>query len=992
MASLIHNNVQKNSSHAPATFNSIASDDFIQSPKDADSNMRAKKKMKHSKLSDFMSSHSITKDSNLSMTNTRIGDKTSNIYGGNYHISDDDYPTFLKLYASEIIQNNQDEYFTEKQLPANGPILVDIDLRYDYSVCDRFHSDEHIEDLKDIYLEELKQMYQFDENTKFPIFIMQKDAVNRVKEKNITKDGIHMIIGIQCDRASQIILRKRVMSKVKDAWGDFPITNDWEDVFDKGITEGHTNWQLFGSKKPHHSEYKITHIYNITYDPCDGEPVTILEPVEKFDIVKNVEKLSARYSKHPSFFYTSDFIKTREQSNVTSGVRSSSPVRQRRPGQEIADMNAYLLKIKTQAELEDAVNDFLDGLLPQEYDIREAYEYTMILPPSYYEVGSYTKWIQVGFALRNINNNLFIAWLSFSAQASNFTFSSTIQMYELWRTFDLKNPNGLTKRSIIHWAKQDAYDRYKDVYNKSIDFYIDQTLKSISLDNFANDKNSRGCGDFDIATVLYQLFKDEYVCASVKGNLWYHLKTHRWVENDSGTTLRKAVSTILRDKYWARAQNMMQQASNLNPPDEDRAKKLQDHANKILDICARLSRTNDKKNIMTEAKELFYDPEIKFFEMLDENPFLLCFKNGVIDFKTKEFRRGRPEDYLSKCTNIDYIKIDPIKHKKIIDEIEDFFHKIFPDQELYDYMWQHLASTLIGTNQNQKFNMYIGEGQNGKSKLVDLMKLALGDYAGIVPLSLITGDRVKVGGLSPEIIKLKGQRYSVMQEPTKGDKVNEGKMKELTGGDMIQARAPFMISAVEFKPQFTLALCSNTMMEIKDTSHGTWRRIRIVEFKSLFCEKPYSDPEKQEIIHQFVVDETIDQKFNDWKEVFMSMLIDIAFTTNGKVNDCPMVLAASNEYRNSQDYFADFIRDVMVTDPNGRVSKTEVVQEFKSWYEANCGRNVPNIKDLRAYMDKRFGKYEVKKAWMGITINYRRNTASDSDDDGNIPNIDVNEL
>ena len=38
----------------------------------------------------------------------------------------------------------------------------------------------------------------------------------------------------------------------------------------------------------------------------------------------------------------------------------------------------------------------------------------------------------------------------------------------------------------------------------------------------------------------------------------------------------------------------------------------------------------------------------------------------------------------------------------------------------HEYMWDHLASTLIGTNENQTFNMYTGVGRNGKSKLVEL--------------------------------------------------------------------------------------------------------------------------------------------------------------------------------------------------------------------------------------------------------------------------------
>ena len=43
---------------------------------------------------------------------------------------------------------------------------------------------------------------------------------------------------------------------------------------------------------------------------------------------------------------------------------------------------------------------------------------------------------------------------------------------------------------------------------------------------------------------------------------------------------------------------------------------------------------------------MFYDPDVKFMDLLDSNPYLMCFNNGVIDFKTKEFRPGRADDYL----------------------------------------------------------------------------------------------------------------------------------------------------------------------------------------------------------------------------------------------------------------------------------------------------------------------------------------------------------
>ena len=74
--------------------------------------------------------------------------------------------------------------------------------------------------------------------------------------------------------------------------------------------------------------------------------------------------------------------------------------------------------------------------------------------------------------------------------------------------------------------------------------------------------------------------------------------------------------------------------------------------------------------------------------------------------------------------------------------------KLFPKQELCEYMGPSL-STLIGGNINQTFNIYNGNGSNGKSLLVKLMEKSLGDgtkggYKGSVPNSLITQNVIQL--------------------------------------------------------------------------------------------------------------------------------------------------------------------------------------------------------------------------------------------------------
>jgi phage/plasmid-associated DNA primase len=192
--------------------------------------------------------------------------------------------------------------------------------------------------------------------------------------------------------------------------------------------------------------------------------------------------------------------------------------------------------------------------------------------------------------------------------------------------------------------------------------------------------------------------------------------------------------------------------------------------------------------------------------------------------------------------------------------------------------------------------------------------------------------------------------------------------------DTIEGRGLYMSNVEVFYPQFKMVLCSNYLMDIKSNDHGTWRRIRVIPFVSLFTENPLKDdPEKP---HQFKIDVTLREKCKKWAQVFASMLVEIAYKTQGFVKDCDAVLAASNAYRQSQDYIAEFVGDRITVDPTGAISKTDLSFEFKSWYEATYGGKSPNIKEVQAYMDKKYKKCPQRKVWIGVKISYDRQTSN----------------
>ena len=119
--------------------------------------------------------------------------------------------------------------------------MIDLDFKFSYDLTTRLITNTHIKDILALYYEELKKMFQVDPEEPINAYVFLKDNVNRVDDNLITKDGIHIIIAMQCDHNVQMILPEKVMARIEEVL-DLPLTNTWDDVFDVGISKGPTNW------------------------------------------------------------------------------------------------------------------------------------------------------------------------------------------------------------------------------------------------------------------------------------------------------------------------------------------------------------------------------------------------------------------------------------------------------------------------------------------------------------------------------------------------------------------------------------------------------------------------------------------------------------------------------------------------------------------------------------------------------------------------------
>lgn len=913
-------------------------------------------------------------------TNTRIGDRKLKIYGGTWNIPDDKYNEFLNLYYNEVILKKKKEYYTEKQFPDEGPIAIDLDFRHDLSVDERQYDINHIINFIDTYIGKIEQLHHLhDEDVSIPIYVFEKPKVNQVKEKNVTKDGIHIIIGMNCNCLVKQILRNTMLEEMSSVFHDIPMIDDWswDSVFDEGVSNGTTGWQLFGSRKPGNDKYELTHIFNLTVDVEHKEFIRSEIPIQDFNIKDNLDKLSVRYHDHDSLLINETCATLYKDLQAKKHKKTTDIQIIQSANNMVSDFSfeSIINNCNSKESIEKLFSEFLQNTSSNtnDYEIYNIARYVNILPKNFYGMGSYEKWIRVCWALKHASIEfgnpfkLFIVWLYFSSKSDTFDISNGVQeCLSKWNDANMLNNGdlykGYTRMSIYHWAKQYAREEYNEIVRTNVDTFIEDTLTSVD-----------GEEDCSLANVMHVYYNNEFICTNTKTNFWYVWDKHFWKEDDGGNEIRAKITTELKPLYFKKSLHLfpgngMGEFTINEIDDEDEKRKSKGKMSRCTKILQKCSNSSNKSRIHRELAEQFRDKDGMFMSNVDNNPYLFCCKNGVIDFKEKIFRDGRPDDYITKFSNIEYHPLTS-ENDHIVKEIHEFMNKLFPIPELCKYMWEHLASTLIGITPDQTFNIYIGEGQNGKSVLLKLMQLVHGNYKKDISTTVITDKKMKMGAASPEYAQLPGIRYLCMTESSETEEINEGIMKWLTGGDQLSARGLYEKRLIHFVPQFKMILACNSLPHIKATDHGTWRRIKAVPFLSLFTHNPVHNDKKKP--YQFKIDTTIEDKFEVWAPVFLAMLTEIAFKTEGSVGPCKIVDDACRKYKNDSDVIAKFIEEKIVANPEARLNKTQLNQEFNIWYEDNNDshdrRKKPTAKKLADAMIKQYGE-PSGNVWEGIEI------------------------
>lgn len=185
---------------------------------------------------------------------------------GKYNIPNKDYDKFLELVHDAIFKNGLKCGLLERHLPHGGPILIDLDFKYESNgPLQRRFTDDMIRQFIISYIDGLFHFFDMSiiKDTNLRFFILKKDSPEVQKGKH--KDGVHIHCpDLTLTPTQQYILRGYILQQniIQTIFGRTKFINSPYNVFCVSVI--HTNnWFLYGASKPYISKYLLCNIYRI---------------------------------------------------------------------------------------------------------------------------------------------------------------------------------------------------------------------------------------------------------------------------------------------------------------------------------------------------------------------------------------------------------------------------------------------------------------------------------------------------------------------------------------------------------------------------------------------------------------------------------------------------------------------------------------------------------------------------------------------------------
>lgn len=388
--------------------------------------------------------------------------------------------------------------------------------------------------------------------------------------------------------------------------------------------------------------------------------------------------------------------------------------------------------------------------------------------------------------------------------------------------------------------------------------------------------------------------------------LWRIYQDGYWQKDHDNIQVSKIVETLLRQLRETLLNN------NLSQADKDEVYKFfdslftPDKVKLVLRSCA-VNRSLE----LTATSDAF-----------DQNPMLLNCLNGTVNLIDGTLLNHNCEDLLSRQASVSYDENAkcPAWRSFVLSIMGN-------DKEKAAYLQRCIGYGITGITKEHCFFLLQGNGSNGKSTMLEVLREIFADYVGNLPNeSLLLNFRT----VRSDIVRLQGQRIVTTNElKVENRPIDEALIKALTAGDMQTARESGK-NEVDFIPQLKLFIATNHLPVIKGTDDGIWRRVRLITFGESFTGKN--------------CDKDLLEKLRGEAAGILNWCIEgcLNWQKDG-LNEPEVVLNDSRLFRSDSNPVSQFIEDRCEIFAGNKIPLKEIYTDYITWCEENCFSSETNI-------------------------------------------------
>jgi P4 family phage/plasmid primase-like protien len=332
---------------------------------------------------------------------------------------------------------------------------------------------------------------------------------------------------------------------------------------------------------------------------------------------------------------------------------------------------------------------------------------------------------------------------------------------------------------------------------------------------------------------------------------------------------------------------------------------------------------------------------------LDNNPYLLGVQNGVVDLKKGTLLSPDPNLLVTKYCNIIF------DSEAKCPQFFAFLEQVVPIKEQRDFLVIVLGYFLTGLSTEQLWFFFHGVGSNGKSVLITLLENLMGDYATKIPTEMLMQHNRSSAGAAPDLLLLQGKQLVFCNETKEGQRLDDARLKDLTGNDTIIGRPLYSNNHISFAPTHKLVVVGNYHPTVSDDSHGFWRRVVLYPFSVTI---PQAQQDKR-LLGKLIAE----------GPGILNYLLDALKTYFEKGLEVPKSLSqATQQYRTEQDMVQQFLDDECVTAPDKTITKQTLYLKYTLWCSANGLYGLSTNRLSRKLTAKGFKLREDKRTWVGV--------------------------